>query len=284
MGHFCDAVDENRKTDDGVFHYVRCTSCGVIALANPPGDLARYYAGDYFSLPNKERLARLAASETCKIATVTRFASAGRLLEIGPAIGAFSVRAVSEGFDVTVIEQDAGCCAFLSRQPGLEVKHADNPHELLSSLAAFDVIALWHVIEHLRDPFCLLDAAAAYLATGGILALATPNPEALQFRWMGRRWPHLDAPRHLFLLPVAALIERGRRNGLEVCLIDSADADVRSWNRFGWQKLLMNRMPSRLGRAAGFVIGAAMSLLLAPWETTAMRGAAYTLVLRKVAP
>jgi hypothetical protein len=281
MAHLCDAADENRRTDDGVFSYGRCTDCGVIALANPPADLSRYYAGDYFSMPSKERLARLAAKENAKISAVTRFASGGRLLEIGPAIGAFAIRAVNEGFSVSVIEQDAGCCEFLSRQPRLDVSHADNPHEVIRKLPAFDVIALWHVIEHLREPFLFFDAAAANLAPGGILALATPNPEALQFRWMGRRWPHLDAPRHLYLLPVSALIERGRREGLDVCLVDSGDDDARSWNRFGWQRLLMNRMPLPLGRAAGFLIGAVLSRLFAPWEAAAMYGSAYTLVLRK---
>jgi SAM-dependent methyltransferase len=276
-----DAEDENRKTDDGKFRYERCSDCGVISLANPPDDLGRYYTDDYFTVPTEKRLEQLAAQENNKIGTVIRFARGGRLLEIGPATGAFAVRAAQEGFKVSLIEQDARCCEFLSRQPGLDVMHADAPHELLPTLPAFDVIALWHVIEHLREPFRFMDAAAANLAPGGILVLATPNPQALQFRWMGRHWPHLDAPRHLFLLPVPALIERGKRNNLDACLADSDDWDARRWNRFGWQRFLMNRLPFRLGRVAGFVVGAALSLLCAPWETAPMRGSAYTLVLRK---
>ena len=76
---------------------------------------------------------------------------------------------------------------------------------------------MWHVIEHLRRPWEVIERAAANLQDGGVLAIATPNPRALQFKLLRRRWAHLDAPRHLFLIPsrrARASLRRARAESL----------------------------------------------------------------------
>ena len=278
-----EARDENRRCP-GRFSYARCENCGLISNLTPPADLQPYYAAGYYALPSRARLAMLAARENCKINAIKQFAAGKRLLEIGPAFGVFATRSKREGFAVTCIERDQRCCEFLEREAGVRAICSDVPAELLQQLPAFDVIALWHVIEHLEAPLKLLDAAAANLAPGGILALGTPNPLAFQFGLMSKAWPHLDAPRHLHLVPAQVLIDRARSKGLEPRLLDSNDADARSWNRFGWQRLIMNRIPGRIGTAIGLLAGTALSLAAWPAERREMRGSAYTLVLQKRQP
>ena len=275
-----DANDENRHCP-GHFSYARCENCGLISNLTPPSDLQPYYAEEYYAIPSPARLATLAAREDCKMNAVRQFVSRGRLLEVGPAFGVFAARAKRDGFAVSCIERDPRCCEFLERQAGVEAIRSDDPTELLPRLPAHDVIALWHVIEHLDAPLQFVDAAAANLAPGGILALGTPNPGSYQFGVMGKAWPHLDAPRHLHLIPAQVLIDRARGNGLEPRLLDSDDADARSWNRFGWQRLIMNRIPGKLGTAIGMLAGTALSLAALPAERRTMRGSAYTLVLQK---
>ena len=275
-----EAHDENRRCP-GHFSYARCENCGLISNLTPPPDLQPYYAEEYYAIPSPARLARLAVRENCKMNAVSRFVSGGRLLEVGPAFGVFATRAKRDGFAVTCIERDPRCCEFLERQIGVQAIRADDPVALLPQLPAQDVIALWHVIEHLEAPLEFVDAAAANLAPGGILALGTPNPDSFQFGLMGKAWPHLDAPRHLHLIPAQVLIDRARGKGLEPRLLDSDDADARSWNRFGWQRLIMNRIPGKIGTAIGILAGTALSLATLPAERRKMRGSAYTLVLQK---
>lgn len=277
---FCEAQDENRKMD-GHFVYARCPSCGIISLQNPPDDLGRYYGEDYYDIPEVSELERRAAKEDCKISAITQFVRSGRMLEIGPAFGAFALRARKSGFEVTVIEQDRGCCESIRRLSGISVIESDDPIIALEDQAAFDVIALWHVIEHLREPINFIKAAASALKPGGILALGTPNPKSWQFHLMKSAWPHLDAPRHLHLIPAETLIACGKSNDLSPLLVDSDDHDARSWNRFGWQRLLMNRLPTRLGEAAGFAAGYLVAGIVAPFDRQSMRGSAYTLVMQK---
>jgi len=280
QNHFCEARDENRG-GKGRFSYYKCGACGLISQPVPPQDLGSYYSEDYYTIPDSSVLTRLANREDCKVDAFKHFTTGSRLLEIGSAFGVFAFRAKQEGFTVTVIERDFNCCRFLEKEVGVEVIQADDPDVKLKTLPPFDVIVLWQVIEHLSEPFTFIDSAAKNLVPGGILALSTPNPESFQFGLMGKAWPHLDAPRHLFLIPASVFINRFTLLGLEVCHLVSDDADARSWNRFGWQRLIMNRLPGRIGDGIGFFLGWALSLCTWWPESKRLRGSTFTLVLRK---
>jgi 2-polyprenyl-3-methyl-5-hydroxy-6-metoxy-1,4-benzoquinol methylase len=274
-------TDRNRRIGASEFHYLRCERCGLIRLDNVPADLGDYYPNDYYELPTLAQLAEVAAADPFKIETVRRFAQPGRLLEIGPAHGAFAFQAKQAGFQVDTIEMDARCCDYLNRVVGVHTVCSATPHEAMDALGAHDVIALWHVIEHLPDPWALLKAAANNLAPDGILVLATPNPDAWQFRVMGKEWPHLDAPRHLYLLPVQVLTEYAQALRLERLHYATTDSDAKHWNRFGWQRLLMNRVRGKWMERAAFVVGYALSIFLTPFESRDPKGSTYTLVFRK---
>jgi len=55
----------------------------------------------------------------------------------------------------------------------------ESRHSISSSQhkGPYDVITLWHVIEHLPNPWEILDAVYASLKPGGVLALASPNSD-----------------------------------------------------------------------------------------------------------
>ena len=276
------ATDENHRVSSDAFTYATCKACGTIFLTNPPADLGRYYEADYYDIPSLERLSELAAKDPNKTQIVNRFAAGKRLLEIGPAFGVFAYQAKRNGYAVDVIEMDERCCAYLRDTVGVGVTQSDAPDKAIAALPRHDVIALWHVIEHLHDIPRVVEAAAANLAEGGILVIATPNPNAAQFALMGAHWPHLDAPRHLALIPIATLGELAAKHGLKPVFVTTDDSDARSWNRFGWQRLLMNRFASRMMQRAMFVLGYGIGIAAAPFDRRSKRGSAYTIVLQKV--
>lgn len=276
-----DAVDENRRVSETLFPYLRCSACGVISIAEPPSDLSRYYEDDYYEIPSVDKLSAIAGKNLCKLETVQKFQRSGRLLEIGPAYGVFAWQAKQAGFVVDAIEMDPACCDYLHHSLGINVVQSNSPHSAMRSLPSHEVIAIWHVLEHLPDPLAFLKAASENLVPGGILAIAMPNPNAFQFKLMGRHWPHLDAPRHLTLIPADTLTHKMSEMGLQRVYLTSDDVDARSWNRFGWVRLLMNLFSWKLIRTAVMIPGYVLSFLLSPLDRRGFNGSAYTVVFRK---
>jgi SAM-dependent methyltransferase len=217
------------------------------------------------------------AAAAWRVALLRRFVEPGELVEIGAGAGAFATAAMAEGFAATAVEMNRECCAFLARA-GARAICTDRPLDALAGAPRARVVAMWHVLEHLRDPALVLAAAAERLEPGGILVLAVPNPASLQLRLLGTRWAHLDAPRHLCLSPAEALI---RASGLEPAFLTTSDPDGRACDLHGWVYALHPRPAAGPPPPAALHGGGLITRVLSPLERRRGRGAALTLVLRK---
>ncbi|MGO9956929.1 MAG: methyltransferase domain-containing protein [Solirubrobacteraceae bacterium] len=278
------AWDRNRRLSDETFTYHRCSRCGTLALDPVPADLDRYYPPAYYAVPRgRDELRSAAGPERYKLEIVRRFAPGGRLVEIGPAVGGFALVMQDAGYETSAIEMDAECCRFLREVLGISVQETTDPIAALAAGGPFDVVAMWHVIEHLPNPREVLAAVARSLAPGGIVALAAPNPEAFQFRVLGSRWTHLDAPRHLVLIPADELARLGRELGLEAVLLTTLDAGTLAWNHFGWRESLAGFAQGRYVRFGLRLLGSLLARAMAPLDRRELRGSTYTLVLRRPA-
>jgi 2-polyprenyl-3-methyl-5-hydroxy-6-metoxy-1,4-benzoquinol methylase len=217
--------DLNRRVGDTVFGYARCTACSTTWLVDVPADLAPYYPPEYNIIARSvEELAEWAISERYKIEIVKRFRTSGRLVEIGPASGGFCHLAKEAGFDVSAIEMDRRSCEFLATKLGIDVLESADEAAALEGAQPADVIAMWHVIEHLVDPWSMIKVAAERLRPGGVLVLATPNPEAFQFAVLGRR-----CPRGRAAPPLAAARPGPGRARDATRAHGAAPDDARSW-------------------------------------------------------
>lgn len=274
--------DRNRAITADRFRYRRCTACRSLHLANPPADLGAHYPGEYFSLPDLAGLRAQAVPERWRMELVTAHARPpGRLTEIGPGNGIFAVQALDAGYEVAVIEMDARASAYLRDTVGVEAVRSAAPEAALATLPSSRVIAAWHVLEHVPEPWALVEAAARNLEPGGVLVVATPNPRALGFRIMGGRWPHVDAPRHLFLIDHEALVARAAAAGLELAALTDRDPGGRHWNAFAWHFLLRRPGCSPIRDKLAHLTGLLLARALAPVERRGLRGAAYTAVFRR---
>jgi len=62
---------------------------------------------------------------------------------------------------------------------------------------SFDVVVMWHVLEHVSDPRPTLAEVARILRPGGLFMVAVPNFGSVEARLTRAGWFHLDMPRHL---------------------------------------------------------------------------------------
>jgi glycosyltransferase involved in cell wall biosynthesis/SAM-dependent methyltransferase len=281
--------DLNRKISKEVFTYYRCPSCGLIFLFPVPENLNDYYPREYYfappsytAQPTIEQLKVLAEADRYKIELVQRFATTGRLLEIGSSWGAFSYLAKEAGFETEVVEMDSACCRFLEEVVGLKTINDPDIPRALQHVAPYQVVALWHVLEHIPDPWAALRAISRALTPGGVLIISTPNPDSLQFRIFGPYWFHLDAPRHLELIPSALLGHEMDRLGFERLLLTHVDKGSLALNSPGWGTSMISLFSRSPLGAQAEKIGNQIGRMISRVERRDRLGSAYTMVFRKV--
>jgi protein-L-isoaspartate O-methyltransferase len=273
-----DTRDRNRGLSDAIFSYFRCGGCGLLFLDPVPSDLALYYPASYFAIPESVEQLRLdARGQKHKIDIIGRFSTGKRLLEIGSAWGTFAFLAREAGYSVTAIEMDRRCCDFLERM-GVVAVRSGEPEKAIQELDLFDVVCLWQNLEHVRNPKELFIAAGEALSENGVLIIATPNPESLQFAVFRRNWTHVDAPRHLTLIPPSLLCSWAEEAGLKTCSITSGDAESMGWNLFGWRQTFANFSQMSFLRSLLSVGGIIPWLALYPFESRSLRGSSYTAI------
>lgn len=276
------AKDINRRISNELFEYHQCKSCGLLFLRNVPQDLGAYYPNDYYYIPSgTEELARCAAPERYKLELVRQFKTSGKLIEIGPASGNFAYLAKQAGFDITAIEMSHRCCVFLRDVVGVSAIESTNEVASLREAAEADVIALWHVIEHLTAPWEIIQTAARKLKPGGVLVIAAPNPKSFQFRILKTRWVHIDAPRHVTLPSPEFIMRVAAECGLRTVLLTTRDEGSLGWNEFGWQFFFLNFFTNSYARRIMNLLGRIVSRIMAPLESREGAGTAYTMVLTK---
>jgi SAM-dependent methyltransferase len=193
------------------FDLVRCRRCGLLFLRPEPTleQLLTYYPPDYHSYggapssPISNFLIQFASK--AKAGEITRLIGpAGRILDVGCAEG--------REFDHLRRFGDWNFCgvefnpdiAARGRAKGYDIRpttleHADFPPE------SFDLILMFHLLEHVTDPLTTLNAAWRLLKPGGYLLGEVPNPDSLDARWSGRYWGGWHFPRHLFQYNPAVL-------------------------------------------------------------------------------
>jgi 2-polyprenyl-3-methyl-5-hydroxy-6-metoxy-1,4-benzoquinol methylase len=103
--------------------------------------------------------------------------------------------------------------------------------------AFFDIVSIWHVLEHVRNPSTTLQTIARTLKQGGVLALAVPNYSSLQRIVFGKHWFHLDCPRHLYHFRRDLLLNWLDEYGLTVEKVGTFSAEQ---NLFGFVQSALN--------------------------------------------
>jgi SAM-dependent methyltransferase len=137
----------------------------------------------------------------------------GRALDVGCGAGN-QLRALARaGWDAEGVEWDP-VAARAARETSGRPVHVGDFRELELPEAAYALVFLHHVFEHLDDPPAALRHIARLLAPGGRAVLVYPNPRSLGARLYGPDWFHWDVPRHLVLCPPEALAREAEPQGL----------------------------------------------------------------------
>jgi SAM-dependent methyltransferase len=223
---FVDAEDD-LTGKPGTFRFVVCDACGL-AYQNPRVSLARigdYYDDEYIAhrkqtdwgILTRPYERAMDALDIAKERIVTSFvplSADSQVVDVGCAVGSFLQR-LRRRYHATVVGVDF---KDLSRHPGLQgVRfHHGLFYEAPLERGRFDLVTMWHFLEHDYDPRRSLRTAHRVLKPGGHLVIEVPRLDSVTFRLFGHRWPGLQAPQHTVLYDRAHLLDFVRREGFEV--------------------------------------------------------------------
>jgi len=185
-----------------------CQSCGLVYAG--PQRLTReetwarysstYFFGEYLPslgvVDGKVDLATLDGRHKRTLTHIRPYRRSGTLLEIGSGAGLFLKAAERDGWTVTGLEVMTAGVEFARTTLGLDVREVAFEDADLPT-AAYDVVALFEVIEHLSDPKDMLRRALTLLRPGGRVAISTPNISSLSHIALGRAWAILSPAEHL---------------------------------------------------------------------------------------
>jgi SAM-dependent methyltransferase len=172
-----------------------------------------------------------------RVREIERRAGRGRVLDIGCGRGITLAQLAARGWEVHGTELSAAAAAPARELLGDAIRVES---VLASSFPPgfFDVIILWHVLEHLPEPRAVVAKCRELLRPGGLLVVAVPNFDSLQRMATGRHWFHLDLPRHLTHFGAQRLRELLAEHGL---VVDTVSHFSFEQNPYGWIQSLLNR-------------------------------------------
>lgn len=196
-----------------------CLGCGLVYTDPRPSseELEAWYREGYRQEYKGRRLPRLAQVYRNTLAARERLARIeGRippprlLLDVGSGSGEFLYLATRAGYRTRGLEPDSGYSAWTRDRLGLEIEtrplDAGPP-----SGAPFDVITIFHVLEHLGNPREAVAMLSAWLRPSGFLVVEVPNIESRCTA------PHHRFHRaHLFHFNTETLSALGEMSGLSV--------------------------------------------------------------------
>ena len=129
-----------------------------------------------------------------KLKLINSFGLPGKsLLDIGAATGDFLATCKKGGWDVKGTEPNQKARSIASHQ-GIELLKNSNGLKKQS----FDVITLWHVLEHIENLSEFISQLNELLKDNGRIVVAVPNYKSFDAEYYNEFWAAYDVPRHLW--------------------------------------------------------------------------------------
>lgn len=193
-----------KKIDN--YRLVKCKQCGLVYLNPRPTqqEINEEYSVEYHierllgQEPKTEKEIEQEINKNIGRAEeiVKRFGNKGKLLDIGCGTAFFIACLKRYGWDVTGIDISEWAGKFAGEKLGLNVFTGSVGEIQLKE--RFNVITMYHNLEHLPNPLKTLKRVSELLSDDGILVVKGPNLASFDRIWHGKKWRGYDLPLHLY--------------------------------------------------------------------------------------
>ena len=196
--HLCrDCNNEPRViVKENNFALLECVNCGFRWVYPAPRDTTFIYRDNssYFDGQLKCLAQRIKKAKSI-LKSYAGICKKMRILDVGCGVGPFLQAAKSFGWEAEGVEESRLSSAYLISE-GFKVSNDDFLKATFLE-NSFDLVLMWHVLEHLSDPFSALIKARKLLKKNGRILIAIPNSDNFIYRFFYKLIKFKSAPRRL---------------------------------------------------------------------------------------
>lgn len=190
-------------------------------------DLPRYYQSeDYISHTDAKRnwfeklyhfIKSIALKRKLNLVN-TQVQFYGNLLDVGCGTGDFLNTAKHNGWKVKGVEPNEQARTIANAKTDNEVYNIDQLLKFTPD--QFDVITLWHVLEHLPKLDEHFEIFKRILKPNGVLIIAVPNFKSYDAKYYKSFWAAFDVPRHLWHFSKTSIKKLAASHQMQVANIE----------------------------------------------------------------
>lgn len=162
--------------EESSFRVLRCRQCSLVFVYPHPigSELKQHYDEDYYAeWINTQRQKRVSMWKK-RLKRVQRSHSGVKLLDVGCGEGAFLDVAQKAGWEVSGTELSSYAAKYARDILGADI-FCGQLFEAQFADRSFDVVTMWHVLEHVTNPKRYLAEVKRVLRPDGLLVIAVPN-------------------------------------------------------------------------------------------------------------
>ena len=198
------------------FEIMECNDCSLRFTSPIPdeNEIGKYYKSDkYISHAKRvtsifDLVYKIVQKFTLrsKRKTVERIAQekSGTLLDIGCGTGDFINVMKQSGWNINGVEINESARSLAEENIG---KTIFSQNDFFNSEKKYDVITLWHSLEHLNTLTRFLEKISISLNANGVVLIAVPNYQSFDAEHYQQDWAAYDLPRHLYHFSPEAMVK-----------------------------------------------------------------------------
>lgn len=208
------------------FSIKKCNSCGfkITEDIEDEENTGRYYQSEeYISHSNTSKglvnsvyhsVRNYMLGRKRRLVEKVTFLKTGQILDVGTGTGFFLNEMKINGWQVTGTEKSSSARDFAKKEFNLNFLPSEKLFELKEK--SYDIITLWHVLEHIHLLNENMDTFNRLLKADGKLIIAIPNHESFDAKHYNEFWAAYDVPRHIWHFAPKQMEMLGKKYGFKL--------------------------------------------------------------------
>lgn len=209
----CNETEQSALISFGKWCINKCSQCdiGILDPMPDPNEMEKLYNKEYYSDqyddgldPNSIEFTRRISQEGHRTKFIRSVKKNGNILDLGCGQGYFMYACRKFGYNVQGADISKATIDYVMDRLRIPIQTGEF-EELEFPKSLFDIITMWHFLEHTIDPNKCLHKALHWLKPDGILVIDVPNYESTDAKHYWADWVGWQVPFHRYHFSPTAL-------------------------------------------------------------------------------